>query len=102
MAQESNWSQASWHAPPGVAGDPLIADYYGAGGGIDSIDYADADCGYGISQVTDGMAVGDTHAVGARPDQGRGRLPGEHRGRPADPRIDLEPALLRRDHRQRR
>ncbi len=60
MAQESNWSQASWHAPQGVAGDPLIADYYGAGGGIDSIDYADSDCGYGISQVTDGMAVGDT------------------------------------------
>lgn len=60
MAQESNWSQASWHAPSGVAGDPLIADYYGAGGGIDSIDYADADCGYGISQVTDGMSVGDT------------------------------------------
>jgi RHS repeat-associated protein len=60
MAQESNWSQASWHAPAGVSGDPLIADYYGAGGGIDSIDYADADCGYGISQVTDGMHVGDT------------------------------------------
>jgi hypothetical protein len=60
MAQESNWSQASWHAPSGVSGDPLIADYYGAGGGIDSIDYADSDCGYGISQVTDGMAVGDT------------------------------------------
>jgi hypothetical protein len=38
MAQESNWSQASWHAPEGVAGDPLIADYYGAGGGITSID----------------------------------------------------------------
>ena len=60
MAQESNWSQASWHAPEGVSGDPLVADYYGAGGGIDSIDYADADCGYGISQVTDGMHVGDT------------------------------------------
>jgi RHS repeat-associated protein len=60
MAQESNWSQASWHAPAGVSGDPLIADYYGAGGGIDSIDYADADCGYGLGQVTDGMQVGDT------------------------------------------
>ncbi|MGD0706224.1 MAG: RHS repeat-associated core domain-containing protein [Trebonia sp.] len=60
IAQESNWSQASWHAPQGVSGDPLIADYYGAGGGIDSIDYADADCGYGLSQVTDGMHVGDT------------------------------------------
>ena len=60
MAQESNWSQASWHAPEGVSGDPLIADYYGAGGGIDSINYAGADCGYGVSQVTTGMHVGDT------------------------------------------
>ncbi|HEU5269877.1 MAG TPA: hypothetical protein VFU36_08125, partial [Jatrophihabitans sp.] len=60
MAQESNWSQASWHAPKGMAGDPLIADYYGAGGDIVSIDYADADCGYGIGQVTDGMRSGDT------------------------------------------
>jgi RHS repeat-associated protein len=60
MAQESNWSQASWHAAQGVAGDPLTADYYGAAGGIDSIDYAAADCGYGLSQVTDGMHVGDT------------------------------------------
>jgi RHS repeat-associated protein len=60
MAQESNWDQASWHAPPGKAGDPLIADYYGSGGSISTIDYADADCGYGISQVTDGMHVGDT------------------------------------------
>ncbi len=60
MAQESNWSQASWHSTEGVAGDPLIADYYGAAGGIDSINYAGADCGYGIGQVTDGMHVGDT------------------------------------------
>lgn len=60
MAQESNWSQASWHATKGVAGDPLIADYYGAAGGISSINYAGADCGYGISQVTTGMRVGDT------------------------------------------
>jgi RHS repeat-associated protein len=60
MAQESNWSQASWHAPKGVAGDPLIADYYGAAGGITSINYGGADCGYGISQVTTGMRVGDS------------------------------------------
>ncbi|WP_091314074.1 RHS repeat-associated core domain-containing protein [Amycolatopsis tolypomycina] len=60
MAQESNWSQASWHAPAGTAGDPLIASYYGAGGDIRSINYAASDCGYGISQVTDGMHVGDT------------------------------------------
>ncbi|MEQ0559677.1 RHS repeat-associated core domain-containing protein [Amycolatopsis sp. NEAU-NG30] len=59
MAQESNWSQASWHAPAGTAGDPLIASYYGAGGDIVSINYAAADCGYGISQVTDGMHIGD-------------------------------------------
>ncbi|HET6710855.1 RHS repeat-associated core domain-containing protein [Amycolatopsis sp.] len=60
MAQESNWSQASWHAPAGTAGDPLIASYYGAGGDIVSINYAASDCGYGISQVTDGMHIGDT------------------------------------------
>ncbi len=30
MAKESNYDQASWHAPEGTAGDPLIADYYGA------------------------------------------------------------------------
>lgn len=60
MAQESNWSQASWHAPEGTSSDPLIADYYGAAADILSINYADADCGYGIGQVTDGMHVGDT------------------------------------------
>ena len=60
MAQESNWSQASWHAIPGIASDPLVADYYGAAGGITSIDYANADCGYGIGQVTTGMRATDT------------------------------------------
>lgn len=58
MAQESNFSQASWHAPRGTAGDPLVADYYGAAGGITSINYAGADCGYGVSQVTTGMRTG--------------------------------------------
>jgi RHS repeat-associated protein len=60
MAQESNWSQASWHAPEGTSSDPLISDYYGAAGDIVSINYAGADCGYGIGQVTDGMRLGDT------------------------------------------
>ena len=60
MAQESNWSQASWHAPEGTSSDPLVADYYGAAGDIVSINYAGADCGYGIGQVTDGMRIGDT------------------------------------------
>ena len=59
MAQESNWSQASWHSPAGTAGDPLIADYYGAQGDIVSINYAGSDCGYGLGQVTTGMHVGD-------------------------------------------
>ena len=65
MAQESNYDQASWHAPEGNAGDPLIADYYGAAGDIVSINYAGADCGYGIGQVTDGMHIGD-HSLSAR------------------------------------
>ncbi|MBF4563291.1 transglycosylase SLT domain-containing protein [Microbacterium sp. VKM Ac-2870] len=59
-AQESNFNQASWHALPGLAGDPLIADYYGAGDSIDTIDYPDADCGYGVAQVTTGMHADDT------------------------------------------
>lgn len=37
----------------------MIASYYGAGGDIVSINYAASDCGYGISQVTDGMHIGD-------------------------------------------
>ncbi|GAA2136576.1 RHS repeat-associated core domain-containing protein [Kitasatospora kazusensis] len=60
MAQESNWDQASWHALPGLAGNPVIADYYGAGGTIDTINYPGADCGYGISQVTTGMFANQT------------------------------------------
>jgi hypothetical protein len=58
LAQESNWDQASWHAGPALVGDPLIADYYGSGGDFASIDYANADCGYGIGQITDIMQAG--------------------------------------------
>ena len=65
MAQESNYDQASWHAPEGTAGDPLISDYYGAHYDIKSIDYPSADCGYGIGQVTDGMHKGD-YSLSAR------------------------------------
>ncbi|GAA4835124.1 RHS repeat-associated core domain-containing protein [Luteimicrobium xylanilyticum] len=60
MAQESNFDQASWHSLPGISGDPLIGDYYGAKGSIDKIDYANADCGYGITQLTTGMAASET------------------------------------------
>ncbi|GAA2022112.1 hypothetical protein GCM10009839_19230 [Catenulispora yoronensis] len=63
LAQESNLWQATGHALPGQYGNPLIANFYGAvvssGTGFDPsswvINWAKADCGYGIGQVTDGM-----------------------------------------------
>lgn len=60
LAQESNFWQASRAAIPGVAGNPLIGNYYGArfsGGRIISIDPGKADCGYGVGQITDGMRL---------------------------------------------
>jgi RHS repeat-associated protein len=60
VAQESNYSQASWHALPGIPGGALVGDYYGAGGSITHMDYSKADCGYGLGQVTTGMSNGDT------------------------------------------
>jgi len=58
-AQESNWWQATFHALPGVAADPLVADYYGNGGNsVDQFDTGSPDCGYGITQVTDNMRKG--------------------------------------------
>lgn len=57
LAQESNWSQASWHAAIGRTGNPLIANYYGDDANANSIDYDNADCGYGIGQVTDLMSA---------------------------------------------
>ncbi|MER5636654.1 RHS repeat-associated core domain-containing protein [Kitasatospora sp. NPDC002227] len=59
VSQESNFSQASWHAVPGIPGGSLIGDYYGAGGTVTQLDYSKADCGYGLGQVTAGMSVGD-------------------------------------------
>jgi hypothetical protein len=60
-AQESNLWQASRFAVPGMTANPLIGNYYG----LDiynsteaddwTIRWADADCGYGVTQVTDGM-----------------------------------------------
>ena len=60
VAQESNYSQASWHALPGIPGGALVGDYYGSGGSITTMDYAKADCGYGLGQITTGMSAGDT------------------------------------------
>ncbi|MEU0536317.1 hypothetical protein [Amycolatopsis tolypomycina] len=60
LAQESAYKHATWRALPGSGGNPLIGDYYGAKGGLDTIDYDNADCGYGIAQVTTGMSAADT------------------------------------------
>ncbi|HWS36486.1 MAG TPA: hypothetical protein VN408_27590 [Actinoplanes sp.] len=59
IAQETNLSQASWHAVPGDTGNPLLPLYYGSYS-VDTIDYSLSDCGYGVGQVTTGMRVGDT------------------------------------------
>ncbi|MFJ6565875.1 SGNH/GDSL hydrolase family protein [Streptomyces sp. NPDC091292] len=63
-AQESNMWQATRFAVPGVTANSLIGNYYGIsydpnGSQNDpwKIDWADADCGYGITQVTDGMRM---------------------------------------------
>ncbi|KOU19825.1 NocE [Streptomyces sp. WM6349] len=63
-AQESNMWQATRYAVPGVTANSLIGNFYGvkyASNGQQqdpwAIDWADADCGYGITQVTDGMRV---------------------------------------------
>ncbi|MFJ4091237.1 hypothetical protein ACIPYS_06595 [Kitasatospora sp. NPDC089913] len=62
-AQESNLWQAARSAVPGVTGNPLIGNYYG----IDyydgnpandwDVNWSKADCGYGVTQVTDGMRL---------------------------------------------
>ncbi|MFJ2774872.1 hypothetical protein [Streptomyces sp. NPDC087300] len=61
--QESNMWQAARSSVPGVTGNPLIGNYYG----IDlydgdsandwDVNFTDADCGYGITQVTDHMRL---------------------------------------------
>ncbi|MEV2243110.1 hypothetical protein [Streptomyces sp. NPDC049970] len=63
-AQESNMWQATRYAVPGVTANSLIGNYYGvdyaaSGEQLDPwrINWADADCGYGITQATDGMRL---------------------------------------------
>lgn len=63
LAQESNLWQASWHALEGETGNPLVGNFYGLDyGGTDPwlIRWSEADCGYGVAQVTDGMRLGQT------------------------------------------
>ncbi|HET6534100.1 MAG TPA: SGNH/GDSL hydrolase family protein, partial [Actinoplanes sp.] len=57
LAQESNLWQASFHAVEGVTGNPLIGSYYGGAEDGWAIDWASADCGYGVAQITDGMRL---------------------------------------------
>ncbi|BCB88663.1 golvesin C-terminal-like domain-containing protein [Phytohabitans suffuscus] len=62
-AQESNLWQAARFAVPGVTANPLIGNYFGleiynSDPADDwTINWADADCGYGVTQVTDGMRL---------------------------------------------
>ncbi|GAB2471290.1 GDSL-type esterase/lipase family protein [Xylanimonas ulmi] len=59
LMQESNLWQASRYTAPGNTGNPLIGSYYGNrnAASIWEIDYGQADCGYGIGQITDGMRL---------------------------------------------
>ncbi|MGW6455707.1 golvesin C-terminal-like domain-containing protein [Streptomyces sp. NPDC055078] len=63
-AQESNMWQATRYAVPGVTANPLIGNFYGVEYSSDgqqsdpwAINWAKADCGYGVTQVTDGMRL---------------------------------------------
>jgi hypothetical protein len=73
LAQESNLWQASSVAVPGVTANPLIGNFYGRP--IYNTDEADdwdihwddADCGYGVAQVTDGMRLAGHQKTGEVP-----------------------------------
>ncbi|MFJ4770373.1 hypothetical protein ACIP88_14805 [Streptomyces uncialis] len=62
-AQESNMWQAARSSVPGVTGSPLIGNYYGVDyydANPDNdwwVDWSEADCGYGVTQVTDHMRM---------------------------------------------
>ncbi|MFC4612803.1 hypothetical protein ACFO9E_34395 [Streptomyces maoxianensis] len=73
-AQESNMWQATRFAVPGVTANSLIGNYYGtdyaaSGEQLDPwrINWADADCGYGITQATDGMRMHGKEKPGEQP-----------------------------------
>jgi hypothetical protein len=63
LGQESNLWQASRNILPGETGNPLVGNYYGTpiyDSNPDNdwdIDWSKADCGYGVSQMTDGMRL---------------------------------------------
>ena len=56
LTQESALYQASFHVITGQAGNAETSfDWYGDSGNYTYVDWAKADCGYGIAQVTTGM-----------------------------------------------
>ncbi|WP_380168343.1 hypothetical protein [Jannaschia sp. R86511] len=63
IAQESNMWMAPGSVVPGVTGNPLIGNYYGleiydsSSANDWDIDFTQADCGYGVTQITDGMRM---------------------------------------------
>jgi hypothetical protein len=69
LAQESNLWQASRHTIEGLAGNPIVGNFYGQRwGSADewAINWNDADCGYGVGQVTDGMRILDNGMTAAQ------------------------------------
>lgn len=64
LAQESNLWQAQRDVLPGETGNPLVGNYYGVETYDDKpendwdIRFGEADCGYGLTQQTDGMRRG--------------------------------------------
>ncbi|MFK0223907.1 hypothetical protein ACIQWN_37730 [Streptomyces vinaceus] len=72
-AQESNMWQATRFAVPGVTANSLIGNYYGvqytaSGTQADPwrINWSEADCGYGITQATDGMRLAGKTKAGEK------------------------------------
>jgi hypothetical protein len=60
LSQESNLLQASSRASAGESGNFIQGGYYGNAGSVHTVNWSAADCGYGIAQVTSGMARSDT------------------------------------------
>ncbi|MCK2215238.1 GDSL-type esterase/lipase family protein [Actinomadura sp. ATCC 31491] len=74
MSQETNLWQATGHVLPGSTGNPLVGNYYGRELYNDDpaddwvIDWDRSDCGYGITQITDGMRK-QGHERPCKPDE---------------------------------
>ncbi|MGW2220233.1 SGNH/GDSL hydrolase family protein [Nonomuraea sp. NPDC001684] len=74
MSQETNLWQATGHVLPGSTGNPLIGNYYGRELYNDDpsddwvINWDKSDCGYGITQITDGMRK-QGHERPCKPDE---------------------------------